>query len=103
MDFGERLRHIRKAHRMTTTELAKIVGCSQSYLSAFENGRRVPDLDMAERISQAFKMSLSEFLADDQSDSPDLFRLVQSAKKLTPKQREAVVKLIDTLTDKTSE
>ena len=48
--YGPFLRELRVSRAMTQEQLAKVVGISQPNLSAYEQGRRVPTLDVLNRI-----------------------------------------------------
>lgn len=90
-NIGARLRALRKAKGFTTQEIADKVNVSQSYISRFENGRAIPNIDMLESILQALDTNLSTFFSEDlQEDSEDLIQLIDTVKTLSP---EARVKL----------
>jgi len=85
---GSRLKTLRKAKDYTTQELANKVNISQSYISRFENGRAVPDIDMLERILHALGTNLSSFFAVEMEDVPaDLIQLINTVKTLSPEAR----------------
>jgi len=48
--YGSFLRQVRTSRGLTQGQLAEIVGISQPNLSAYENDRRLPSLDAANRI-----------------------------------------------------
>lgn len=48
--YGSFLRQVRTSRGMTQAQLSEIVGISQPNLSAYENDRRTPSLDIANRI-----------------------------------------------------
>jgi len=90
-NIGAKLRALRKAKGFTTQEIADKVNVSQSYISRFENGRAIPNIDMLESILQALDTNLSTFFSEDlQEDSEDLIQLIDTVKTLSP---EARVKL----------
>lgn len=94
-NIGAKLRALRKAKGFTTQEIADKVNVSQSYISRFENGRAIPNIDMLESILQALDTNLSTFFSEDlQEDSEDLIQLIDTVKTLSP---EARVKLNDFL------
>ncbi|UWP79049.1 XRE family transcriptional regulator [Dactylosporangium fulvum] len=59
---GRRIRHERRARRLTLAELASAVGSSPSHLSQVENGRRQPTLRLLAAIAAAFRLSADELL-----------------------------------------
>ena len=52
--FGEWLREYREKWGFTVTEVAKEVGISRQYLSAIENGHRVPNRHLAILLGRVF-------------------------------------------------
>ena len=64
--FGEKLRVLRKRHRMTIRELAEALGyTSHGYIGNLESGRRKPTLELAFKIATLFNISV-ERLANDE-------------------------------------
>lgn len=51
--YGAFLRRVRRSRQLTQVQLAEITGISQPNLSAYENDRRMPSLDVANRILAA--------------------------------------------------
>lgn len=88
---GNKLRKLRKAKNYSTQQLADMVNVSQSYISRFENGNAIPNVDMLERILHALETNLSTFFSAEFEEMPqDLLQLIDTVKKLSP---EARVKL----------
>lgn len=52
--FGEKVRSRRKFIKMTEEKLAELSGVDRTYISKIEHGKCIPDIQVAERISQAF-------------------------------------------------
>lgn len=98
MNIGERIREIRKSSDMKINQLAQIVGIDRVYLSDIERGKHTPSLKTLEAICSALNVSLSAFFAEEgQELEPELRRLMETAKKLTPEQRESLQKLMETM------
>src|SRR5215471_4504699 len=60
--FGQRLRHLRRAHGLTLAELGARVGRAPSALSMLENGRREPKLSLIESLAKALSVAPEELL-----------------------------------------
>src|SRR5229473_1559481 len=60
--FGQRLRHLRRAHGITLAELGERVGRAPSALSLLENGRREPKLSLIESLATALSVPAGELL-----------------------------------------
>ncbi|MFC1754422.1 helix-turn-helix transcriptional regulator [Thermoproteota archaeon] len=60
--INESLRLIRVFHDLRTTELAKKLDISPSYLSEIENGKKSPSMELLKKYSVVFKVSASSIL-----------------------------------------
>jgi XRE family transcriptional regulator, fatty acid utilization regulator len=60
--FGQRLRHLRRARRLTLAELGERIGRAPSVLSLLENGRREPKLSLIEALAGALGVTSEELL-----------------------------------------
>lgn len=86
--IGSKLKKLRKAKNLTTQQVADRVNVSQSYISRFENGRAVPDIDMLEKILHSLDTDLATFFSKDMNDTPeDMIELIETIKTLTPEAR----------------
>jgi transcriptional regulator with XRE-family HTH domain len=101
MNIGARLKAIRQAKKLSGRALALKVGVVPSQIYKIEGGATNPSLDLLDRICQALAITLSDFFAEERPElAPDLRRLLETAKKLTPEQREHLQKLFDTMVTK---
>jgi len=66
--FGHRLRHFRKARRMTLAQLGEGVSRSAPYLSLLENGKREPRLSLISELAAALAVSTTDLLFDEPPD-----------------------------------
>jgi len=53
-EFGIRLKELRRARKMSTTDLAKLVGVSNSTISRWENAKISPTLEYVEKFADIF-------------------------------------------------
>ena len=60
MQLGMRIRYLRSLHKWSQEDLALEANINRNYICDLENGRRNPSLDILERISDAFGITLSE-------------------------------------------
>lgn len=56
--FGENLMKLRKANNLTQEELAKKLGVARTTYSSYEQNRRMPDIDVQNKIADLFEVSL---------------------------------------------
>ncbi|BBB91438.1 MAG TPA: helix-turn-helix transcriptional regulator [Methylomusa anaerophila] len=100
MNIGGRIREIRKQSGLKINQLAETVGIDRVYLSDIERGKSTPSLKTLEAICTALNISLSDFFAEQgQELDPEIRRLVDTVKKLTPEQREYLQKLLETISN----
>lgn len=69
MEFSEKLRILMEKYRYSQTDVAKAVDLSQSLVSLWTRGERVPDLPTAAKLAKLFSVDVN-FLADDDQDEP---------------------------------
>lgn len=62
MILGYRLRELRKENNMSQEELGKLLGVSKVSVSGYENGTRIPSLDILNRILDVFRVSADYLL-----------------------------------------
>ena len=61
INFGERLRKIRKEKDLTQLQLAQQLGLTKSVISAYETGLRMPSYETLIKLSSTFNIS-TDFL-----------------------------------------
>lgn len=97
-DIGGRIRRLRTERGISAKEVAISLGVSPSFISGIEKNTNKCSLENLERICAVLGVTLGEFFADPpQALDPDLIHLLETAKKLTPEQRESVQKLLETM------
>lgn len=72
MNFGERLKELRKANNLNQTELGKILGVEKSTVSMYENNNSRPDDEIKVKIANYFNVTLDYLLG--RSSNPKLNR-----------------------------
>ena len=61
MILGYRLKELRKENKMSQADLGKLLGVTKVSISGYENGTRVPSLDILQGILDVFGVS-ADFL-----------------------------------------
>ncbi len=64
MDFGKRLKMIRKLHNVTQQELADTLNISRSTIAGYETKGKEPDYATLIRISDYFNISVDNLLRE---------------------------------------
>lgn len=72
MTFGARLKQLRGDKNMKQSELAKKLGVTAATISAYENGTRTPDINMASEIADLFDISVDNLLGKPSKHTIDL-------------------------------
>ena len=62
MILGYRLRELRKENKMSQQDLGKLLGVSKVSISGYENGTRIPSLDILNGILDIFGISADYLL-----------------------------------------
>ena len=63
----------RKEKKLTQTELAQLVGCSQRAIAGYELDERKPSVPMAQRIGRELSFPWTRFYEDEKSDNDVAF------------------------------
>lgn len=81
---GQKIRQLRKEHKLTQVELSQRLGIQQSDLSRMEQGEYRVSLDTLFRILAEFKVGIGEFFEDvaKESITPRDVQLVQQFNEL---------------------
>jgi transcriptional regulator with XRE-family HTH domain len=69
--LGQNIRYLRKYHKMTLVELSEKAEISKSALSDYETCKSVPGLDVLQKFSDIFNISISHL---HNSDIPSLIK-----------------------------
>lgn len=60
--FPQRLKDLRKAHKMTQAQLADELGITQANISRYEAGEHGPDFETLIKLSEIFSVNLEELV-----------------------------------------
>lgn len=70
--FSNNFRLLRESRGLTTTEIASMLGVSQSTISTWENGVKLPRADALDKITKFFNVSLSILMSTTEIKKSDL-------------------------------
>lgn len=62
MDIGSNIKSIRKKENLTQKDFAHKIGISRNALINYENNKRIPSIEIIEKISNAFSINLYDLL-----------------------------------------
>lgn len=69
VDFGKRLKELRKNNGLTQGELANKLSLTKSVVSAYENDIRLPSFDVLLALSRIFKVSTDYLLGQSKIEA----------------------------------
>lgn len=81
VDFGNRLRQLRKERKLTQKELAGRIGVKNSVISFYEVGDRTPSLEVLVKLSKALHVSTDVLLGLDKGETVDVAGLSEKDKQ----------------------
>ena len=93
VDFGERLRQLRKQKNLTQKQLASFVGVKNSIISFYEVGERMPSPEMIVKLATVLNVSTDYLLGMNKNETINISGLDENDKIL-------VNLLVDTLRNK---
>lgn len=80
VDFGNKLKTLRKQSNLTQEQLAHRLGLTKSVISAYETGSRMPSYDILITISRIFKVTTDYLLGVERKNEVDLSGLTDEEK-----------------------
>ncbi len=96
--MGERIRHARKAKKLSQEQLAEMCSLSAAHIGHTERGTRIPSLDTIFRISQALEISIDYMLLDSlKNHSDSLANLKSIIEKMPPEKQVSIISTIKAL------
>lgn len=66
--FGKRVRHFRKAKKLSQEQLAELSDLHRTYIGSIERGERNITLVNAQKIADALSVQLSDLVTDQDDD-----------------------------------
>lgn len=98
IDYGAKFLELRKKKKLSQKDLAIIAEVGQTTISDIESGKKSPTAITIEKICMALDVTLAEFFAEEPLElEPELRRLLDTARKLSPEQIEYLQKLLDSI------
>lgn len=79
--FGDRLKELRKEHKLTQPDLAEMFGVTYSTVSAWELGKAQPNFETLTKIAQYFGVTIDYLLNFTQGDADNMGKLKTALKE----------------------
>lgn len=93
VEFGEKLRRLRKQKNLTQKQLASLIGVQNSIISFYELGDRIPSPEIIIKLASVLHVSTDYLLGLEKKESVDISDLTDNDKLL-------VKSLVDSLREK---
>ena len=93
VDFGRKLRELRKQKNLTQKELASLIGVKNSIISFYEVGERIPSPEIIIKLASVLHVTSDYLLGIEKSETVDVSGLDENDKHL-------ILALIDNLRKK---
>ena len=99
MDTNERLRQILDERGLTTYKMSELSGLSHTTLANVFKRNTVPSISTLQAICNGFGITLSQFFAEGDmvEMTPELKQLFEGWINLNPKQKAAVLQMIEAM------
>ena len=99
MDTNERLRQILDERGLTTYKMSELWGLSHTTLANVFKRNTVPSISTLQAICNGFGITLSQFFAEGDmvEMTPELKQLFEGWVNLNPKQKAAVLQMIEAM------
>ncbi|EFQ46960.1 DNA-binding helix-turn-helix protein [Lactobacillus gasseri MV-22] len=68
--IGDRIRELRTSHRLSQTELSKLLHVSQQTITKWENGKAEPSSGALAKLAEYFDVSADYLLGSDKTSEP---------------------------------
>lgn len=78
LNFGEKLKTLRKQKNLTQEQLAKRLWVTKSIISAYKSEIRYPSLDMLIKLAQTFSVSTDYLLGVNSKQTVDVSNLSEN-------------------------
>ncbi|MCM1541567.1 MAG: helix-turn-helix domain-containing protein [Blautia sp.] len=82
VEFGNRLKNLRKQNNLTQKQLASLIGVKNSIISFYELGDRVPSPQVIVSLASVFHVSTDYLLGVQKEESADISGLDEDDKRL---------------------
>jgi transcriptional regulator with XRE-family HTH domain len=97
MNFGERVRERRHNLKMTQQELAKALELTAQHISAIEQNKRAPSLNLIAKLAEQLGVSTDYLLSGKEGIVTDIISAIKADKTLNLKVKRALIALIEEL------
>lgn len=96
IQIGNRIREIRKLHKLTQKELGDLIGLSQTAISMIEKGDLSISLDSLYKLCEECKISITEVLNVESEPAEDIIKIMKIVSDFDSRKRRLILILLET-------
>ncbi len=96
MTLGERIRSIRKEHKLSILDLKNVSGLSKSTISEIENDKSNPTTETLSKIAAALGVNIDEFFKERSDNELDIPKQYSDKYKVTSRDKKQYKEFIKT-------
>ncbi len=97
--FGKKIAALRKANKMSQTELAKALNTSTSVIGRYERDEMTPSIDAAKKIAKILNTTVGYLLGETDQENlfkdPDMLKRLNEIEKMDNEDKGSILKVID--------
>lgn len=99
MNFGERLKEVRKEKSYTLEKLADLCNTSETVIRNYEKSRRIPSIKMLVKLCNSLDVTPYYFLQDELTNNPcsEMDRLINEIESLSPNKKSLLIDFLQIL------
>lgn len=88
VNFGKRLKELRKQHHLTQKQLATLIGVQNAIISFYEVGERNPSPEIIVKLASVFHVTTDYLMGVERKETVDVSGLSENDKALIRKMVE---------------
>lgn len=96
LNIGEKLKTLRQEKSYSLINLEELSGVHRTTINRIENNTQSPSIETLLKLCNSLETSITYFF-DSDDISADMMNLIDTAKKLSPKQRQKITEMIESL------
>jgi transcriptional regulator with XRE-family HTH domain len=97
--FGKKIAALRKANKMSQTELAKALSTSTSVIGRYERDEMTPSIDAARKIAKILNTTVGYLLGETEQEdlfkNPEMLKRLNEIEKMEAADKGHILSVID--------
>ena len=97
--FGKKIATLRKASKMSQTELAKALNTSTSVIGRYERDEMVPSIEAAKKIAKILNTTVGYLIGETEQENlfkdPDMLKRLNEIEKMNKEDKGHILSVVD--------